>query len=616
MLAAAIAMACGRSSTGPTPSITSPLELAFGQVQVAQGDTLTWTVTLPAPEAEVAGDQLLLTFTGVGSGTATIAIPANISGYQFALIVPTATADGTLTLTAAIPAVGESVQASVTIKDTKAPVIDSAGITGGPSLPHYNALALTGALLLGAGVTDTLQIWASDNHALTWVGYSIGAPLNIQDSTAVVVASTAQASFPVAIPESLAGSGAPVALFARDADGNRQDDTISAASIISFNQYAVRMAPIQDTIVDLAIDTARGVVYLAQPDSGRIAVLSLATMTYLTPISLTGRPMSFDITRSGDSLVVAVDSATSLAVVRLTGTPQVIGTIAVAPPPEDLGANLVSAVRITNDGYAIVVVRTPHSSGTGTFQTEAVVLARDTTLVPFVNLVNYSVAPPPSTRSGDGTVVFIPGGGGLLYNVTTQVWGEGLGQSYSGNPFGFAVSNSATGDVMVGHQVFFGSGGGAPLGLDTLYSATIAYNGMDAYSAESNCAPSDAACVDTAVGALVRYKLGLWYPYNNLMFPSAGTAVNVAMLPHVARALVVSPDNKTLLALGSNVIMAVDLTSSIPPSASVLARARGALAQSVKRSTRQAVQPRIASSTSSTTAWGLQSMLRVHAVRR
>jgi hypothetical protein len=69
---------------------------------------------------------------------------------------------------------------------------------------------------------------------------------------------------------------------------------------------------------DLAIDSKRDVVYFSEPDSSRIAVLSLATMTHGPAIPAPGTVSGLDVTPSGDSLVVALPTLGQLGIVDLT----------------------------------------------------------------------------------------------------------------------------------------------------------------------------------------------------------------------------------------------------------------------------------------------------------
>lgn len=59
------------------------------------------------------------------------------------------------------------------------------------------------------------------------------------------------------------------------------------------------------TVRDLAFDPKRNVVYVSQPDSVSVAVLSLTTKSYRTALTFPGEPGGLDLSPGGDSLFVA-----------------------------------------------------------------------------------------------------------------------------------------------------------------------------------------------------------------------------------------------------------------------------------------------------------------------
>src|SRR6266436_9798608 len=70
-------------------------------------------------------------------------------------------------------------------------------------------------------------------------------------------------------------------------------------------------------VYDIAFDSKRSALYLSQPQSQQVAVLSTTTMTLQTPIALFGSPSGLDLSVGGDSLVVALKSTQLLAIVNL-----------------------------------------------------------------------------------------------------------------------------------------------------------------------------------------------------------------------------------------------------------------------------------------------------------
>src|SRR6266702_806504 len=147
--------------------------------------------------------------------------------------------------------------------------------------PDANPTALPGETVrffVGAGVGDL------HDARITWLGYEVGPPVN-----------------------------------ARDAFGYRTRYYPACCQFLVID--AIRRptvtVPLGGRVSDVVLDTTRGRLYLSQPDSGRILVLSIGTMTFETPIALSGRPSGMDLSLSGDSLLVGLYSTRELGVGNL-----------------------------------------------------------------------------------------------------------------------------------------------------------------------------------------------------------------------------------------------------------------------------------------------------------
>lgn len=213
-----------------------------------------------------------------------------------------------------------------TLRDDAAPAIHSAflDVTGQPA-------TLPSAPAYRPGDQVQIQLDASDNTRLAWVGYSIGPPVNVADSIAV---STTTYSGTRTLSLSTASLGvSPATFFATDQFGNRAE---IAAPALSVYQVATRPTMGIDlpggNIADAVFDAKRGLVYLAQPDSDRIFVLSTSDMTLRTPIATPGYPTGLDLTASGDSLVIALRRSNALGIVDLTRAPLSLDSIHLTIP--------------------------------------------------------------------------------------------------------------------------------------------------------------------------------------------------------------------------------------------------------------------------------------------
>lgn len=184
-----------------------------------------------------------------------------------------------------------------------------------PSAPSYRP-----------GDVAQLRLDVSDNTGLAWVGYRIGDPVNVADSVAVE-GTKYTATRTLSLSAASLGVS-PVTFFASDKFGNR--DSVIAPSLSVYQVVARPTAGVDlpgGNIADAVVDAKRGVVYLAQPDSDRILVLSTTTMTFSAPIATPGYPTGLDLTASGDSLVIALRRTTTLGIVDLTRAQPTLETI-------------------------------------------------------------------------------------------------------------------------------------------------------------------------------------------------------------------------------------------------------------------------------------------------
>jgi hypothetical protein len=168
---------------------------------------------------------------------------------------------------------------------------------------------------MGASVGD-LQ-----DAGITWLGYEVGPPVNTRDS-APVSGQQASDSFAVRV-NSLWITGQSylpaIVFFVRDSWGYRirYGPGCCEVSVIDAIRRPTAVLPLDSRVSDVVLDTTRGTLYLSQPDSSRILVLSIGTMTFATPIVLPGRPSGMDLSLSGDSLLVGLYSTRELGVVNL-----------------------------------------------------------------------------------------------------------------------------------------------------------------------------------------------------------------------------------------------------------------------------------------------------------
>lgn len=254
---------------------------------------------------------------------------------------------------------------ALTVVDTKPPIVTGAG-AGGHQLP--------------VGWIHQLGVSASDDNDLAWLIWELDAPIVARDSVPVGVDSLVHSGMlPMRISPEWAGLSSGVTVWARDGAGNLSAPYRIGGDPLLF--YRVAPTPTLATASlgfgaggvpvagrDLAYDSARHRLYATMP-MHQLAILDLASMTRLAPITLPEHPASLDLTLSGDSLLISHVNLTRLSVVDLH-------TLALLPhlplnaidAAQD-GATIAfaaSGIRVLANGHAMLKLTYPTAAGHAT----------------------------------------------------------------------------------------------------------------------------------------------------------------------------------------------------------------------------------------------------------
>ncbi len=310
-----VATAEGGGTTGsaqtslPVADAVKPVvsSLSANPAALQPGEWLTVTYT--------ATDNVGLAYTVVRVSGAFVAADSLDHGFAATITrsvqfrVPPATPMGDtvrVRVVAADPALqrDSAAAAPVSVTDLSPPLVG--GSATGPEA----------ALTLVAGDTLQLTVNATDNHRLAWIGYRLGPPASVQDSVAVAAA-TGSHTWMRVVQAGWLGDWT-VSAFARDSLGNPAQTSLGGATVVSGIRRPTRSAPLGGAVGDVAYSAARDALYLSQPFLDRVAVLSLGSFTFGTPIALFSRPQGLDLSVGGDSLVVALRNSPYLAVVDLS----------------------------------------------------------------------------------------------------------------------------------------------------------------------------------------------------------------------------------------------------------------------------------------------------------
>jgi hypothetical protein len=344
---ASFAASCGPAApagtAGPTLSSVS-VAPGSGELQAGQGLAVTYTLAAPAGAWETSvlltgaatGEyRVRETFQTADTRTVTVQIPANAT-LAGALRVYVRATDSFLR------AVQVEAANTLAVVDHTPPTLLRVAM---------NATTVTdGNHIAGQfGAGDTIQAYwfGQDENALQWVGWGIDGASPARDS--VLVSAAGANPLRIAVLPEWAGAPA-LRLWVADRGGNHSPEMVSAAG--AFRVFPVRTRPVRAAQTpgaadDAVIDERRGLLYVSMRDPGRIAVLSLATMTFGTPIALPGNPGAIDLTVGGDSLLVLLPDASAVGVVSLPQPGAAVATVPINTP-------WARSLRVAADGRVLV----------------------------------------------------------------------------------------------------------------------------------------------------------------------------------------------------------------------------------------------------------------------
>jgi hypothetical protein len=388
-----VASACG--GDGPTPprsesdraiiSITGPATLA-------QGATTTFTVSIELRDATEYRGRFQVEVSGAYRMTTVLAVQEAHPGFSAVTVpvtVPREANDGPLLIVATAMDVADARPdtARLQVLDT---VLPSFGwyLTSLRSARGEVTLA-ENAVWLGIGDVNQLTVGFLDNHAVRWLGYRLGPPVNVADSVPPRGSSlffpgdavpTDTASFGLHVAESWLGTSPHLVVFARDERGNLAQVDYGPTPIGRWRDHPTRTLTLGDSASDVAIDEKRQLLYVSVPSARQIAVVDPAGPALRGTIAAPASPGGVDITLSGDSLYVALENRAALGVVDLTRAPLVMDTVPIGidtvrkKQPFDDTAYLAvwpDRLRIASNGR--VVISTTWPPNTMPFESRIVV---------------------------------------------------------------------------------------------------------------------------------------------------------------------------------------------------------------------------------------------------
>ena len=417
----AVKVAClpNTRPSGPPPTITTLTNLSPPGLE--PGDTLKLAYAVSSP---LGLWESLVRVTGPCDTT--LMFPEQIQfsvSRTVSLVVPAGCA---LAIPVSVTAAALDTRLQATAQTLTLPaLVDHTPpvLTATVRTPYFSwAPVATFSGYLFTGDAIELNVTAADNHSLHWI-YREVQPADSRDS---ILTSGPAAYLGLAIPAQAAWVG-PIQLriYASDQSGNVGDTIASVAGGIQVFPTvgpAPTVSSIEGDITDVAFDQKRGVIYLLQSNSHRIAVFSAAGLTVLRTIPLTDYAPAIDLSPSGDSIITVLMNSHALGVVDLT-----------QPSPALVAVPLAGL----DSSYRLLDVRVA-ATGQALLAAQHVVLGGDTRLYTYV-LASAALrlrldAPALGTnstglleRSADGTVIVVNGGAGAFvrYDAATDAFGPG-----------------------------------------------------------------------------------------------------------------------------------------------------------------------------------------------
>jgi hypothetical protein len=566
LMLAVLALSCGGGNTGTGPSGGSGLVLGLdassGFGPFNQGDGIAFTITLPANPGPILLFQI--SFNGQIFPADTIDIPANVTGFTGGVGLPAQLPDGSLTLSAILPGLHDTSSVIVVVKDTRPPVITDYNITSsklpftiylGPPLPSLQLPTLF------VGDTDTITVSARDNHQIAFLGYQLG---RLRDSVAgQSTSATLTAVSP--IPASDLGTTPQFTLFAVDPDGNEIMQTQATLAVASNLTRPVVTAVLDTAVRGATYDPKRNVLYLTVGDASVVQVLSLASMTYASPMSLPIPGGGLDLTPGGDSLVIALPGTADVAILNLTTTPATLSTqhlhaLNGANGDTSQTKDTVSDVRVAADNHAIVAWHGGPDPRIGESASWGIVdldLTSGYDTVPIIDAHD----PVPIVRSGDATKVLMlntPDPGGTIYDATSHSYTQPAQLSIPDpDTFYGALSADRTGS-------YYGIG-------DIVYNSSVTLLGYaDVNGVVSGFTPTVISAPGTQFFVATNglpYYVRFAVPVKLDSGAFIGQPLDVVAAPEPITRFISRPDTTALLALGADKVMLFDLTRSSPATA-------------------------------------------------
>lgn len=432
---------------------------------------VTSLVVAPLAEPIEPGDAIPLEFQassrlGLWQTVAYLSGPCDVGAVFAESLAETATHAVALTLppecalgvplTVGVVAVDAALQVHdrrsptpIVLTDVTPPVVETLLF-----FPPFGAAtaALQGTYFAGDSVE--MLIHGSDNHQLRWFVWEV-LPSGFRDSVAVAGAQVGR-HIKLQLRQEWSGP-IQVRVTGHDASTLTSAAVTSPPGTVTIHPTTDRptvTATVPGEIRDVLIDAPRETLYLLQPNQSRLALFSMSTLAVTRTIDLPGLAAAFDLTPSGDSLLISLTAARALGVIDLRAAVPQLELVPLTTLDSTLG-QVPGNMRVTANGKVFIQLG-------GSSAAALELLEKDLT------------TGVEARRMDAGNAGLTGGAMGRSYDHTTLVLNGGadLFQRYDAATNMFGTRRSAT--ILDATPLLDAAGEVVAIGLD-IFDASLAY---------------------------------------------------------------------------------------------------------------------------------------------
>jgi hypothetical protein len=550
-------VAC-HDSTGPNRraiTATGTLGAAFQPGSAEPGQQVELDVTLP----QIAGTDnvhVVVSFSGVAQETDTVVSPTNQTELVGDFALPRATPPGSLFADVSVVEISQTAHATLQVVPISGPLLaPTVNQRGDPPMPEMPV----GAVMLRAGSTVQLNLRARDDQrGLAFIGYAFGSPPIAVDTIRLNGRTVIDTSVSIDVPGALAGTRTPLTMFGRNTWGGNSSVSLGD-NVFGYVARPTRSIGLGVTPLAAAEDMKRGVLYVSEPDSNRVATISLSAGTVQSYIRTPYNPADLDLTKSGDSLLIALSGSSYVGIVDLTASPVLVDTLRLQyqssfDPPNTVP--WVEHVRADALGRALVSLSYPDTYGIGNH--DRLVLIEFATGTQRLLYGGPGVHDMPIAASGDRATMLMPyvdiDMRPLVYTSSATNVGYGSPLPVELWQYSGSVSADTHGRLFLLGSYLFNSGLGLlqKFGITNYASITtlLSPDGHELFAAnQSFCMKYPASC-DADSSYVLR-----WTTANQL--------TEVFKVPQWVRREYLLADGHTLVTLGISAVSLTDVSAGV-----------------------------------------------------